>query len=142
VRQAFAPAGFVWELTLPRSTGGRGRGFAFVGFTCRTHAERAIQLVNGTAIAGRPVAVDWALSKAQYGPAAQPGESAKEAPASLDDKLAGLRRQEIAEALGLDSDDEGAGPPATLVSWHAPRATPPHPIMAPTMHECRWLCMV
>lgn len=114
MRKAFAPAGFVWELTLPRSTSGRGRGFAFVGFTCRTHAERAIKLVNGTAIAGRPVAVDWALSKAQYGPA-QREDGGQEAPASLDEKLAGLRQQEITEALGLDSDDEGAGPPAALV---------------------------
>ena len=130
LRPAFTPAGFVWELTLPRSASGRGRGFAFVGFTCKAHAgarvrvvvwyatlrsstcmcgdarrpawafrcqtwdkeqscdhtfrrlsapppcrslppspspaERAIKLVNGQTLAGRPVAVDWAVAKAQF----------------------------------------------------------------------------
>lgn len=71
LRAAFSPAGCVWELTLPRSADGKPRGFAFVGYTCRAHAERGIRLVNGQALAGRPVAVDWALSKAQFDAAAK-----------------------------------------------------------------------
>jgi nucleolar protein 4 len=77
LRSAFAAAGFLWELTLPRGADGKARGFAFVGYTCRAHAERGIRLVNGQQVAGRPVAVDWAVSKSQFDAAAkqaaQPG---------------------------------------------------------------------
>jgi len=66
IRAAFAPAGFIWEVTIPRNAEGESRGFAFVGFICRAHAERAIQLVNGTSVDGRPVAVDWAISKREF----------------------------------------------------------------------------
>ena len=66
LRAAFAPAGFVWEVTAPVDGDGKPRGFAFIGFTCRAHAERGIKLVNGTKVAGRPVAVDWAVSKRDY----------------------------------------------------------------------------
>lgn len=80
LRASFAPSGFIWELTIPRSPDGKGRGFAFVGYTCRAHAERGIKAVNGQQVAGRPVAVDWAVSKAQFDAAAkqqqQPGEGA------------------------------------------------------------------
>ena len=119
LRTAFEPAGFVWELTLPRSASGRGRGFAFVGFTCKAHAERGIKLVNGQAVAGRPVAVDWAVAKAQYGQQQQQqGAEAAEAAAAAAD-AAGKEAQQG----GLDSDLEGSsdeeedGPAAALVSW-------------------------
>ena len=96
LRAAFEPAGFVWELTLPRSASGRGRGFAFVGFTQRAAAERGIKMVNGQAVAGRPVAVDWAVAKAQYGQqaAGEGGEGGAAAPAP-------------APVPGVDSDLEG-----------------------------------
>ena len=75
---------------------GKPRGFAFAGFTCRAHAEKAIVLVNGQVhtntccsevvtppqppaskllnkicwflqkLSGRVVAVDWAISKADF----------------------------------------------------------------------------
>ena len=66
VRAAFSPAGFVWEVMLPRGADGKPRGFAFVGFTCRAHAERGIALVNGTKVGARPVAVDWAVAKRDF----------------------------------------------------------------------------
>lgn len=47
LRSAFAPAGFAWEVTLPRNPDGQVKGFAFVAFTLRAHAEKAIKLVNG-----------------------------------------------------------------------------------------------
>jgi nucleolar protein 4 len=74
LRAVFAPAGFVWEITLPRGADGKLRGFAFVGMTCRAHAEAAIRLVNGGKVASRVVAVDWALPKDMYEAAAAGGK--------------------------------------------------------------------
>lgn len=53
LRGAFQPAGFIWELTLPRTPDGRPRGFAFLGFTCRAHAEKGIKMMNAQQVAGR-----------------------------------------------------------------------------------------
>lgn len=66
LRAALSPAGFVWELNLPRKPDGRPRGFAFAAFTCRAHAERAIAVANGLEVGGRAVAVDWAVGKAAF----------------------------------------------------------------------------
>ena len=118
LRSAFEPAGFVWEMTLPRSASGRGRGFAFVGFTCKAHAERGIKLVNGQAVAGRPVAVDWAVAKAQFDQQ-QKGHEAEAAAAAAAAGGAGGKEEQRG---GLDSDLEGSsdedeeGPAAALVS--------------------------
>lgn len=43
-------AGFPWEVTLPRNDAGKPRGFAFVGFICREHAQNAIDNVNNTKV--------------------------------------------------------------------------------------------
>ena len=53
LRAALSPAGFVWELNLPRKPDGRPRGFAFAAFTCRAHAERAIAVANGLEVGGK-----------------------------------------------------------------------------------------
>ncbi|BDA47944.1 probable RNA-binding protein 28 [Coccomyxa sp. Obi] len=66
LRELLSPAGFVWELTVPRNPDGKARGFGFAGFMCRAHAERAIKLANAKVVGGRTIAVDWAVPKAQF----------------------------------------------------------------------------
>ena len=54
-------------LPVDRETG-RPRGFAFVDFLDRTHAEQAIQRFNGQAFNGRPLAVSEARAREDRGP--------------------------------------------------------------------------
>jgi cold-inducible RNA-binding protein len=61
------------QIVLPvdRETG-RPRGFAFVEFQDRAHAERAIQQFNGQVFNGRPLAVSEARAREDRGPGAPP----------------------------------------------------------------------
>ena len=60
-------------LPVDRETG-RPRGFAFVEFLERAHAEEAIQKFNGQALNGRPLAVSEARAREDRGPGApRPG---------------------------------------------------------------------
>lgn len=58
-------------LPVDRETG-RPRGFAFVEFLDRTHAEAAIQRFNGQAFNGRPLAVSEARAREDRGPGGPP----------------------------------------------------------------------
>jgi RNA recognition motif-containing protein len=59
-------------LPVDRETG-RPRGFAFVEFTDRAHAEQAIQRFNGQVFNGRPLAVSEARAREDRGPGGGPG---------------------------------------------------------------------
>lgn len=54
-------------LPVDRETG-RPRGFAFIEFQDRAHAEEAIQKFNGQMFAGRPLAVSEARAREDRGP--------------------------------------------------------------------------
>jgi cold-inducible RNA-binding protein len=54
-------------LPVDRETG-RPRGFAFVEFLDRAHAEQAIQKFNGQALNGRPLSVSEARAREDRGP--------------------------------------------------------------------------
>lgn len=54
-------------LPVDRETG-RPRGFAFVEFLDRSHAETAVQRFNGVAFNGRPLAVSEARAREERGP--------------------------------------------------------------------------
>jgi RNA recognition motif-containing protein len=56
---------------LDRETG-RPRGFAFVEFQDRSHAEQAIQRFNGQVFNGRPLAVSEARAREDRGPGGPP----------------------------------------------------------------------
>jgi len=109
LRAALSPAGFVWELSLPRRPDGRPRGFAFAAFTCRAHAEKAISVANGLEVGGRAVAVDWAVGKAAFvnsfaAAAAAEGEEAKKP--KEEKKVAAV--SPAAAAAAADEGDEDA----------------------------------
>jgi RNA recognition motif-containing protein len=59
-------------LPVDRDTG-RPRGFAFVEFIERSHAEQAIQRFNGQVFNGRPLAVSEARAREDRGPGPRPG---------------------------------------------------------------------
>jgi RNA recognition motif-containing protein len=59
-------------LPVDRETG-RPRGFAFVEFQDRAHAERAIQQFNGQVFNGRPLAVSEARAREDRGPGGPSG---------------------------------------------------------------------
>jgi len=63
---AIAPTSQV-VLPVDRETG-RPRGFAFVEFVDRAHAEQAIQRFNGQVFNGRPLAVSEARAREDRGP--------------------------------------------------------------------------
>jgi cold-inducible RNA-binding protein len=58
-------------LPVDRETG-RPRGFAFVEFVDRAHAEQAIQRFNGQVFNGRPLAVSEARAREDRGPGGPP----------------------------------------------------------------------
>jgi cold-inducible RNA-binding protein len=58
-------------LPVDRETG-RMRGFAFVEYQDRAHAEQAIQRFNGVAFNGRPLAVSEARAREDRGPGGPP----------------------------------------------------------------------
>jgi RNA recognition motif-containing protein len=58
-------------LPVDRETG-RPRGFAFVEFQERSHAEQAIQRFNGQPFNGRPLAVSEARAREERGPGGPP----------------------------------------------------------------------
>ena len=59
-------------LPVDRETG-RPRGFAFVEYSDRGHAEEAIQRFNGQLFNGRPLAVSEARAREDRGPGGPPG---------------------------------------------------------------------
>jgi RNA recognition motif-containing protein len=74
LRSYFATVAPPSQVVLPvdRETG-RPRGFAFVEFQDRAHAEQAIQRFNGQVFNGRPLAVSEARAREDRGPGPRPG---------------------------------------------------------------------
>lgn len=78
LRKVFAKHGAVVDIQVPHAADGKARGFGFVQYATPADAENAIDAINGTEIMKRPVAVDWALPKAQYDRAIQEDQEQSE----------------------------------------------------------------
>lgn len=64
--KVFQSYGKVKEVIIPKKKTGEMSGFAFVTMKGYKNAERAIEMVNGRDVEGRPVAVDWAVEKKDW----------------------------------------------------------------------------
>lgn len=63
--KTFAKYGKIKFSDLPNNKG-KLKGFGFVTFRSKKHAERAIEEMNGKDVDGRTIAVDWAVSKDEW----------------------------------------------------------------------------
>lgn len=63
--KVFMKYGKVKFADLPNDRG-KLKGFGFVTFRSRRHAEKALEEMNGKEVDGRPIAVDWAVSKDEW----------------------------------------------------------------------------
>ncbi|XP_052008898.1 RNA-binding protein 28 [Xyrauchen texanus] len=75
LKQIFSEFGAVLETKIPLKPDGKMRGFAFVQFKNMLQAAKALMATNMKEIKGRPVAVDWAISKDKYTAAQQASAS-------------------------------------------------------------------
>jgi RNA recognition motif-containing protein len=93
-------------LPVDRETG-RPRGFAFVEFLDRAHAEQAIQKFNGQAFNGRPLAVSEARAREDRGPGGPPRPGGYSGP-----RPGGFTPRPPGSFGGPSRFDPGAGPAA------------------------------
>lgn len=105
LREVFSAAGFVWEAHVPLKPNGAQRGFGFVAYTRRADAQCAIEMFNGKALEGRPLAVDWALAKDEYNKEREAGGTGAGLDAMPTD--APLPPSEMVAAVEVDTDSGG-----------------------------------
>ena len=103
------PYGKPKEVRIPRAKHGRMTGFAFVEMKTRKAAGQVIEHINGKEIEGRPVAVDWCVSKDDW--TQHHKETAREAPLveGEQDEEDDEEPIEIDEAVKTEDEDEENG---------------------------------
>jgi nucleolar protein 4 len=119
LENVMSPAGFVWRVELPEKEG-RSRGFGFVSYTSRAHAERAVAELNGVVCKKRTLVLDWAVPKDQYqggAGAPPPPGTGREAPvdnpdSDISDKEgrgAGAAAPNGGAGAGVEEGEDGDG---------------------------------
>ena len=124
-------------LPVDRDTG-RPRGFAFVEFTDRAHAEEAIQRFNGQVFSGRPLAVSEARAREDRGPGApRPGGPPGPRPGGFDTRppssfggprgfdAPGAAAPARSRNFGPDAKPQRGGPKAKKKEGERPRGPIP-----------------
>ncbi|CAD5118480.1 DgyrCDS7179 [Dimorphilus gyrociliatus] len=66
LQNVFSPYGEITDITLPKKEDGKSKGFGFVQFSDLKEAAEAIKALNGQELNGRPIAVDFSLSKSRF----------------------------------------------------------------------------
>lgn len=106
LRTAASAYGTVLEVSLPRKAeGGQPRGFAFIQMSAAAEAQRLMDALNGTELAGRLVAIDWAVSKETFAKM-QAQESAKPTPSSPPQETTGGEEHEEEEEEEIDVEND------------------------------------
>lgn len=77
---------------------GKLRGFGFITYRSRKHAENALEQLNGKLVDGRPIAVDWAVSKDEW-----------EQQQDEEEKSTSKKDKKKAKDEGKDEDEEMKG---------------------------------
>ncbi|XP_059150152.1 RNA-binding protein 28-like [Physella acuta] len=83
LKSAFEKCGTVNDVHIPKKANGQKLGFGFVQFANKTQAGMAVKELNGKAICGRVVAIDWTLPKDKF--ETQRANTKKSSEAKLDD---------------------------------------------------------
>jgi nucleolar protein 4 len=107
LKSLFSPFGNVVDVNLPLLNG-KKRGFAFVQFELLAGAKKAIEMVNGTKVLNRIVAVDFAVRKAEYEKAAleEVAEEAVTEPDSKAEVNPGTKQEDANDDCDSKSDTE------------------------------------
>lgn len=109
----FGAYGVVREIVLPTKPGSTAlRGFAFVQFEEREAAVLAMAGTNGKELAGRMVAVDWAVGKTLYEQISKSEKTVEESSQSADaDESEAVEEddKDEDEGEGEDADEEDIG---------------------------------
>ncbi|CAN6657151.1 nucleolar protein 4 [Trichomonascus vanleenenianus] len=117
LEQIFSKYGKVENAYIPRKPGGKMAGFAFVTMMKHAHAIRAVEGSKDLKIAGRPVAVDFAIQKEKWlNKDSQDGEDDEESESEDDEDSMNVDEEDVdeedvedaseAEDENEDDDDE------------------------------------
>ncbi|GFS08779.1 RNA-binding protein 28 [Elysia marginata] len=101
LQKTFEKCGNVVDIHIPTKGTGTRLGFGFVQFENKAQAGMAVAQLTGTSVAGRPVAVDWALPKNMY-ESRMPVKPSQTSTSDQDDEEIG----EEEEGMDVDEKDE------------------------------------
>ncbi|KAL1868468.1 RNA recognition motif-containing protein [Diaporthe australafricana] len=98
--KTFSKYGKIRFADLPNNKG-KLKGFGFVTFRSKKHAERAMEEMNGKDVDGRTIAVDWAVSKDEW-----QQQQGQEPDAEDKDESKAKSKKSKKEKADKDDDDE------------------------------------
>jgi len=104
LRETFARCGEIVELKIPTKPDGTKRGFGFVQFARKIDAAKAIKQLNEEKMFDRPIAVDWALSQADF--KAQMAAQAKAAAAKEEEEEDEEESDKEEQEEGVNYEDD------------------------------------